>query len=414
MSQLRFLLHGILGVYNYGCEAIVRGTVQILRTRWPDCNIIYVSQSPAADRIALGDCPLQIADNGGLPRRHPLRLLRRWLRRAGLSYEWVRAEKYRDYRRSDCLISIGGDIFTLGPGPYHLQGDVPQLRTPRYITSKGCKFVLWGASVGPFDACPQAIPAFTKFLKDITLITVREPVTLRYLETLGITENVATVADPAFLMESKAVSADFPYVRDDARPVVGVNLSPHSLRYVSKGRDTADGARDQVKFLDALIQRLGVRLLLIPHVLAPHQRTDDDFSYLQQIYAGLREQYPDTVRLLPPGLGARRTKGVISHCDALIAARMHCAIAGVSSGVPTMFIAYSAKAKGMAQYVYETQGWFVDLQLLHTPQTIDMTRRILRDRAQTKAYLMSAQERFTRDAMKAGQVLAVKVDGEAG
>jgi colanic acid/amylovoran biosynthesis protein len=412
MSRLRFLLHGIGGVYNYGCEAIVRGTVEILRVRWPDCEIIYLSRRPTEDRTALDDCALQVVDNSRLHGTDGRRLLRGCLRRVGLPYDWVSSEKFTAYRRTDCVISIGGDIFTLGPGPYPAGGDVPKLRVARYIMSKGCRFVLWGASVGPFDAWPRAVPAFTKFLRDTTLITVREPVTLRYLETLGIRENVAPVADPAFMMESTTVPGDFPYAQDATRLIVGVNLSPLSLRYASKER--ADGVRDQVNFLDALIRRLGVRLLLIPHVLAPHQRADDDYSYLQEIYVGLREQYPDAVRLLPPDLGARRTKGIIGRCDALLAARMHCAIAGVSNGIPTLFIAYSAKAKGMAQYVYEQQGWSVDLQLLHTVETMEKIQGILRDRSQTKVCLMSAQERFRRDAMKAGRVLADRVDGQGG
>lgn len=39
-------------------------------------------------------------------------------------------------------------------------------------------------------------------------------------------------------------------------------------------------------------------------------------------------------------------------CDFVIAARMHCAVNAVSTGVPALFLAYSEKAKGMAEYVY--------------------------------------------------------------
>ena len=45
-----FLLHGIGGVYNYGCEAIVRGTEQIIRKEYPTADIIYASRRPIDDR----------------------------------------------------------------------------------------------------------------------------------------------------------------------------------------------------------------------------------------------------------------------------------------------------------------------------------------------------------------------------
>ena len=37
------LLIGIGGVYNYGCEAIVRGTVNILKSINPEVKISYAS-----------------------------------------------------------------------------------------------------------------------------------------------------------------------------------------------------------------------------------------------------------------------------------------------------------------------------------------------------------------------------------
>ena len=43
-------LYGIGGVYNYGCEAIVRGTEIILRKKWPNIQIKYASLRPEDDK----------------------------------------------------------------------------------------------------------------------------------------------------------------------------------------------------------------------------------------------------------------------------------------------------------------------------------------------------------------------------
>ena len=44
---MKYLLIGINGVYNYGCEAIVRGSVNIRRALDPQAEITYAPHSPA-------------------------------------------------------------------------------------------------------------------------------------------------------------------------------------------------------------------------------------------------------------------------------------------------------------------------------------------------------------------------------
>ena len=65
----KVLLIGIDGVYNYGCEAIVRGTVEILKAVNPKIEVTYASYNFEDDRKRLSDCDIKI-----LPR--PKR--RRW------------------------------------------------------------------------------------------------------------------------------------------------------------------------------------------------------------------------------------------------------------------------------------------------------------------------------------------------
>jgi polysaccharide pyruvyl transferase WcaK-like protein len=48
-------LYGILGVYNFGCEAIVRGAYNFIRTVYPESEIVYFSYSPEFDKRALAD-----------------------------------------------------------------------------------------------------------------------------------------------------------------------------------------------------------------------------------------------------------------------------------------------------------------------------------------------------------------------
>ena len=55
----RVLLIGISGTYNYGCEAIIRGTVNIIRAVNPRAEIAYASYNYEDDKHRLKDCDIK-------------------------------------------------------------------------------------------------------------------------------------------------------------------------------------------------------------------------------------------------------------------------------------------------------------------------------------------------------------------
>jgi colanic acid/amylovoran biosynthesis protein len=59
------------------------------------------------------------------------------------------------------------------------------------------------------------------------------------------------------------------------------------------------------------------------------------------------------VRVYAEDLSAAEYKGLISKCSMVIAERMHAAIAGFSTGVCTVPVSYSIKAKGITAGVLE-------------------------------------------------------------
>lgn len=72
-----------------------------------------------------------------------------------------------------------------------------------------------------------------------------------------------------------------------------------------------------------------------------------------QLYASLQDHLPNAarcperVRLAGGDFSAGDYKAIISRCDLVVAERMHAAIAGLSTGVPTLLIGYSIKAEGI-------------------------------------------------------------------
>ena len=403
LTPPQFVLHGIAGVYNYGCEAIVRGTVDILRAVWPNCEILYQSRRPTEDAASLAGCDVLVVDgrvNLSLPRR----VVRSALYRAHLPWRWLSREPLEWAIKSDCLISIGGDIFTLPTKRFHSRLEFPNIDFAQQVMATRTKFVLWAASVGPFDGWPEAGEVFLRMLRNVDLITVREQITFDYLQAVGLNDRAVRVADPAFLMPPQQVDDDFPFL-GSPRLTLAINLSPLSARHVVGTANVADLQSEQAAMLKKVMDELDVNILLVPHVVCSWDANDDDYSYLAQISNALGSGHSERVALLPPSLGAMRTKGVLSQCDALIAARMHCGIAGVSCGVPTLFLAYSHKAAGMAEYVYGHEEWALPLAQLAGNEAIQKVDSLLRSRSELERRLLSDLPKFQQDAMRGGQAL---------
>lgn len=407
-SIQRFVLGGIGGTYNYGCEAIVRGTVEMLRLRWPATHIYYISPRPREDRITLRDCHVKVRGSS-YPRWHPKRILRSLLARARLPFAFLPKDTWHIYAKEGCYISIGGDIFTLPPGkpPAEVNERTLGLERQYNLLQWAYRYVLWGASVGPFDRWPGASELYAHFFRKLDLITVREPASIGYLHELGVQRNVVPVGDPAFLMKP---SEYVPAIKERMKPngLIGVNLSPLSLYFI-KGVEEEGWDQEidnQAQLLMRLEEETNAGILLIPHVIDPHLARDDDWRYLERLHGAMRSRMGDKVDILPKNLGARRTKGAIGKCNMLVAARMHCAIAGVSSGVPTLFIGYSQKAKGMAENVYGGTEQYVSLENLAEELGQGKILKMWHKRNEVRAFLEARREELVASAQRGGEALA--------
>ena len=174
---------------------------------------------------------------------------------------------------------------------------------------------------------------------------VREQESYRYLtKTLGLTENVHLAADPAFLMEPVPLEESI-WART-GRTTLAVNLSAGCIAHVF-GEDRVSAMRDEYTgMLAELISSKSADILLVPHVSADH-------SLLRPTYETLRNQFGESVSLLPPGIGAPATKWAVSQCDALVTMRFHCALAGIGTCTPTVILLSTDKGRKLALDVYE-------------------------------------------------------------
>ncbi len=354
-----FLLAGHAGFHNRGCEAIVRATIALLRGRWPGCGVTLASQTPEPDRSHPAASGISIVAH----RRREERWSAAWLR-GHLQRRVLQSPAAADRallrnlapatERATAILSIGGDNYGDdygGPGwllaLHRMAGDA---RRP---------IIVWGASIGPFQdaAVHQAV---MESLRRSALITARESLTVEDLAQHGVSANVRRVADPAFLLEPSPVDTTAYWPKGDR--VLGLNVSPLLRRYQAGGADDPI-ARMALECIRAALRDHDLGVLLIPHVMPPEG--GGDHAYMAALARELNE--PERVRLAPSNLHAPALKHVISRCDLLMAARTHATIAGFSSAVPTISLAYSRKALGINRDLFGDERWAIDARRMASP-----------------------------------------------
>ena len=194
-KPLKVLIIGTGSLRNYGCEAIVQGTYQILRETIGNCEITVASDDIAYDSSVL---PSDIKLVSYKQRFTPLRLwrglLRRFLHIGNGSPVRMNTKISKKY---DIVLSCGGDNYCEAPNGtiYTLLEDLMEIG--RTAKKHNKKYVLWGASVGPFKN-PINHNRVLSNLELADLITVRENLSYQYLSS---NKKVRLVADPAFRMK---------------------------------------------------------------------------------------------------------------------------------------------------------------------------------------------------------------------
>lgn len=371
----KILLIGIHGTYNYGCEAIVRGTVNQIRLQFPNAIIDYASVRKEDDTQRLVGSSVNVIclETKGI--YSVSNIFRKLLSLVNYTYEYSCFDNIENLIKGyDAVFSIGGDIYTLMPNG----GFSTNLS---YIGNKCYKakipYIIWGCSIGPFSKNPNAAKYYTRHLKKVTRIVAREKETIEYLKSLGVTQNVIFAPDPAFYVVPMAQRKNITI--SDVKKI-GLNLSPHSAHYHYS--NILQTIEFQANEIDKFIEKSGCDVVLLPHVYS-QDLNDDDNNYLHQILARVRNL--SKISIVDEDPGFLGLKEYIKECDIVISARMHCNINAITCGVPTIFLAYSQKAKGMVDYVYCDKGLLMDIKDFNSDSLLEKISLLLQNRYNVKA-----------------------------
>ncbi len=98
--------------------------------------------------------------------------------------------------------------------------------------------------------------------------------------------------------------------------------------------------------IEHILKETDMAIALIPHVIWDDS---DDRIPLMQLY----ERYKKSGRVLViEDQNCSKLKYAISKCRFLLGARTHSTIAAYSSGIPTLVVGYSVKARGIARDLF--------------------------------------------------------------
>lgn len=388
-----FLTH--MSLFNLGCEGIVRGTIKILRHQInPHFKFMLPSFYPIQDKKRLDD----INNVEVIPMKIWRRAFRLILRKTGLYPDvWISNFSFlSNKKRITAVFSVGGDLFTLFHG--YIPWDLIKLGDACF--KHDVPFVTWGATMEAFENKPELIPKLMEHLNNATLITVRDARTVKYLADHGIEDNVKMVADPAFCMDPIECNIEpfLPLKRN--KLIVGLNLSPFAEKQYPKKNLIQQAAWG----IEKLIEEISCSVVLVSHVLSPKSLPGyDDREFLNKIYHEIKDQYRNFVSQANIDLGAPRMKYLISQLDVFAGSRMHSTIASLSSGVPTLIIAYSEKGKALNDLLYDHENWLLPVEKFTAESFCEKMIQLCENHKYIKDNLSSTIPKLQEQAMLGGQ-----------
>jgi len=373
-------LYGIGGLYNYGCEAIVRGTVILIRNIYPDAQIIYFSRSPLADQKVIRDLDIQV---------------RSITRNASLFTRYFNAGMYRlhiPYRfivdtwkilcdEIDVVFSIGGDIYTIPKiqrqkKHYRFYNQLVDVGTR--VKKSGQCLIIFGASIGPFGSFKLAKNYYIKHLENVDWIYCREFGSISYLTDNLKTQNYSFIPDPAFFVSAY----------DNAvynKEYIGVNISPLSIKECYG--EISDKCKVTIaRMFEKLIYSTGRKIMLIPHVISS-DKSDNDWVFMNEILQYVNKEKRSDIVLIDKDIGYINTKKHLRKCVVLVSSRMHCCINAVCEYIPTIFLTYSSKALGMARYIYKDDKWILPIQECEK-ELVQKVNELIELRSETENFLV--------------------------
>jgi colanic acid/amylovoran biosynthesis protein len=314
----------------------------------------------------------------------------------------------RAYKDAHLVIDLSGDMLTEDYGPHVAYSHfLPIL----LALAMGKPVLCIAQSIGPF----KQFRRLARFLlRNAARVTVRDPVTLSYLQREEILEQdrMELTADLAFLLDpapvehlSETMNLNRPPVSDAGKmePWLGIAVSPLIQSHYQRKNPQAK-QRDFISLIaeaaDLCHAKFGTRAIFIPHVTGPKPGADDRLI-AQAIAAKMQSPHHVITGDYRPG----ELKALISKCNVILGARMHANIAATSSRVPVVAISYSHKTEGIMQLL-EIPELVLPIDSIDTQEIMSLLDQVFSNREWYVQKLQQIVPEVTRQSARNIDVVA--------
>jgi colanic acid/amylovoran biosynthesis protein len=429
----------ILSESNKGCVAVFISTLKILRTFFTDAEfttffqlsedfskkygVRIIKNNPFTSKnfslrtvfkssLNLGRCALWALLHNFLPK---------------MAKVLVNNKELSEYVNADIIIDASMDLYS---DDFGFIAVIEHSKEILFSVLLKKPIVIWAQSLGPFKSRLTSW-LVRSTLNRVSLITVREEISLKHLQKLSVnTPPIYVTADPAFLLQPASEERAKEILTIEGinikhRPLVGVAMSwavlvtkaksSIYLQYMKsiyrlikfllperlfntvltraqhfKRLDMSSylGIETTIQMVDYLVENLDAMVVLIPHDITPSL---DDRIVGGEILQ--KTEYSNRVKLITEDYSAAEIKAVIGQCDLFIGAKMHANIAALSMYVPTVAIQYSHKFHGIMRLLEQEEYICDELNIEQLKAKIDKVwSNREKIRAQLKANMYAIKE----------------------
>lgn len=381
MRDILFYCHK--GSGNHGCEAIIRGSMNVLDNAG-EFKYMLVSEDPSQDiKYGIGESVKVVKEKNEVKKNslkflsayYDLKFKKDYKKMNDLAFE----EAMSSISNSGVSLSIGGDNYCYNDHDKYIM-------LHNLSRKQGQKTVLWGCSV---DEDRLDIPEIIEDFKNFDLIVTRETITYENMIKKGLT-NVKLYPDVAFTLQIDESMEELP-----PKNTVGINLSPLIMNYET---NEGNALRSYEKLVEYILDSTDMNVALVPHVVWGH---NDDRLPLKKIY----DKFKCTNRVFMIGdYDCTKLKAYISKCRFFIGARTHATIAAYSTYVPTLVVGYSVKSKGIAKDIFGTyENYVIPVQDLTEYNLIKSFRWLYENEKVIKERLETFMPEYRKKSLDAGQ-----------
>ncbi|WP_045170079.1 polysaccharide pyruvyl transferase family protein [Caldicellulosiruptor morganii] len=380
---MNVFLFGQGSFYNRGCEAIVKSITEMtIRQINDEVKFILATFDYKNDKrrndikidYYVRHIPSYLSINKYLAK------IAQMCKKYNLSANLKTSHLTKYIGSSDICISIGGDNYCYDKNLIYLLNSID-----KKVKALNKKLVIWGASFEEFNLDEETL----EDLKLFDLIITRESISYGMLKEKGLS-NIYLYPDPAFTLTIESVDE---FVPENS---VGINLSPLALSYTSEAEKTK---KEIYKFIEFILEKTNFNIVLIPHVMQQNSVYQNDFNILSYIYNKYKERGKERIRIIEKKYTASQLKYIISKLRFFVGARTHSTIAAYSTGVPTLAIAYSTKAKGIARDIFGTEeNYVVDIRNAKEDFLIDSFEYIIKNENYLRELLKGKMPEYSEKA----------------